>query len=34
VHGELFIESQFEHGTTVHARVPVHSNGSPAAQTA
>jgi signal transduction histidine kinase len=30
VHGELFIESQFEHGTTVNARVPVHSNGNPA----
>jgi signal transduction histidine kinase len=32
VRGELFIESQFGHGTTVHARVPVHSNGNPAAQ--
>jgi signal transduction histidine kinase len=30
VHGELFIEWQFLHGTTVHARVPVHSNGNPA----
>jgi PAS domain S-box-containing protein len=33
VHGELFIESQFEHGTTVHARVPMHSNGNRASQT-
>lgn len=32
--GELFIESQFECGTTVHARVPVHSNGNPAPQAA
>jgi len=30
VHGDLVIESQFEHGTTVHARVPVHANGNPA----
>ena len=30
VHGDLIIESQFEHGTTVHARVPVHANGNPA----